>query len=80
MWQAPDSEQYHVRCTTGLFVVPIDSNDWNSGWGYKYPPTTTIHAIQASYTFHSIQEQRQSLQRHNQSIQSTPSSKINSIS
>jgi hypothetical protein len=59
--------------------VPIDSNGWNSGWGYKYHPTTTIQAIQASYTFHSIQEQRQTLQTHNQSIQSTPSSKINSI-
>jgi hypothetical protein len=30
MWQAPDSEQCLVRCT-------IDSNSWNSGWGYKYP-------------------------------------------
>jgi hypothetical protein len=20
--------------------VPIDSNDWNSGWGYKYPQPT----------------------------------------
>jgi hypothetical protein len=36
-WQAPVSEQCHVRCTTELSDVPIDSNDWNSGWGYKYP-------------------------------------------
>jgi hypothetical protein len=36
-WQALDSEQCHVRCTTGLSGVPIDNNSWNSGWGYKYP-------------------------------------------
>jgi hypothetical protein len=45
-WPTPVSEQYHVRCTTGLSGVPINSNDWNSGWGYKYPPTTIIQAIQ----------------------------------
>jgi hypothetical protein len=33
-WHAPDSEQCHVRCTTGLSGVTIDMN---SGWGYKYP-------------------------------------------
>jgi hypothetical protein len=38
--------------------VPIDNNNWKSGWGYKYPPTTTIQAIQASHSSHSIQEQR----------------------
>jgi hypothetical protein len=36
-WQAPNSEQYPVRCSTGLSSVPINSNAWNSGWGYKYP-------------------------------------------
>jgi hypothetical protein len=36
-WQTPDSEQCHVRCTIGLSGVPIDTNNWNSGWGYKYP-------------------------------------------
>jgi hypothetical protein len=36
-WQAPDNEQCHVHCTTGLSSVPIDSNGWNSGWNYKYP-------------------------------------------
>jgi hypothetical protein len=36
-WHTPDNEQCHVRCTTGLSGVPIDSNGWNSGWGYKYP-------------------------------------------
>jgi hypothetical protein len=79
MWHTPDNEHCHVRCATGLSGVPIDSNGWNCGWGYKYPPTTTIQDIQASYTSHSIQEQRQTLQRNNQSIQSPPSSKINSI-
>jgi hypothetical protein len=36
-WHAPDNEQCHVRCITRLSGVPIDNNDWNSGWGYKYP-------------------------------------------
>jgi hypothetical protein len=36
-WHSPDSEWCSVRCTTGLSSVPIDSNGWNSGWGYKYP-------------------------------------------
>jgi hypothetical protein len=35
--QASDNEQCHVRCTTKLSGVPIDSNGWNSGWGNKYP-------------------------------------------
>jgi hypothetical protein len=61
-WHAPDSVQCSVRCTTRLSGVPIDNNDWNSGWGYKYPPTTTIEAIQASYTSHLIQEQKYTLQ------------------
>jgi hypothetical protein len=61
-WQAPASEQCHVRCTTGLSGMPIDSNSWNSGWCYKYPPTTTIQAIQVLWTPHSIQEQKHSLQ------------------
>jgi hypothetical protein len=30
-WHAPDNEQCHVWCTTGLFGVPIDNNDWNGG-------------------------------------------------
>jgi hypothetical protein len=37
MWHSPGSEQYSVRCTTGVSGVPIDSKGWNSGWGYKYP-------------------------------------------
>jgi hypothetical protein len=42
--------------------VPIDSNNWNSGWGYKYPSTTTIQAIQALQLPHSIQEQKNRFQ------------------
>jgi hypothetical protein len=42
--------------------VPIDNNDWNSGWGYKYLPTTTIQAIQALQLPHSILEQKNTLQ------------------
>jgi hypothetical protein len=52
-WHSLDSEQWSVRCTTGLSGVPIV---WNSGWGYKYPPTTTIQAIQAFQLPHSILE------------------------
>jgi hypothetical protein len=36
-WQASDSEQCHVWCTTELSGVPIDNNGWNSGWSYIYP-------------------------------------------
>jgi hypothetical protein len=60
-WHSPDSEQCSVRCTTGLAGVPIDSNGWNSGWSYKYPPTTTIQAIQALQLPHSILEQKNRL-------------------
>jgi hypothetical protein len=31
-------------------------NDCFGGWGYKYPPTTTIQGIQVSSHLHSIQE------------------------
>jgi hypothetical protein len=61
-WHSPDSEQWSVRCTTRLSGVSIDNNDWNSGWGYKYPPTTTIQAIQAFQLPHSILEQKNRLQ------------------
>jgi hypothetical protein len=36
------------------------------GWGYKYPPTTTLQGIQAFTTSHSIQEQYTTLQGINQ--------------
>jgi hypothetical protein len=36
-WHSPDSEEWSVRCTTRLSGVPIDTNSWNSGWGYNYP-------------------------------------------
>jgi hypothetical protein len=41
------------------------------GWGYKYPPTTTIQGIQVFQTTHSIQELVQSIQDIN-SIESKP--------
>jgi hypothetical protein len=77
-WHSTDNEQCSVRCTTGLSGVPIDSNNRNSGWGYKYPTTTTIQVIQAFQPPHSILEQKNTIQRHNQSIKSSPSSKIKS--
>jgi hypothetical protein len=61
-WQSPDNEQCHVQCTTGLSGVPIDNNGWNSDRSYKYPPTTTIQAIQVFRTSHSILEKRHTLQ------------------
>jgi hypothetical protein len=61
-WQAPDSEQCYVRCTTRLSDMPINNNNWSSGWGYKYPPTTTIQAIQVFRPSHSILEHRHTLQ------------------
>jgi hypothetical protein len=62
MWHAPDSEQCHVRCTTGLSGVPIDSNGWNSGWGYKYPQPPPFKPSKFFETPHSIQEQKHTLQ------------------
>jgi hypothetical protein len=40
----------------------INNNDWNSGWGYKFPPTTTIQTIQAFQPSHSILDQKHTLQ------------------
>jgi hypothetical protein len=45
---APDSP---VRLSTA--ALP---NGCFGGWGYKYPPTTTIQGIQVSSNLHSIQE------------------------
>jgi hypothetical protein len=42
---------YSVRPST--VALP---NGWFGGWGYKYPPTTTIQGIQVSSNLHSIQE------------------------
>jgi hypothetical protein len=68
----------HQTVNNGVSGVHINSNGWNSGWGYKYPPTTTIQYIQAFQLSHSILEQNNRLQRHNQSIKSSTSSKIKS--
>jgi hypothetical protein len=46
-------------------------NDHFGGWGYKYPPTTTIQGIQVFQTSHSIQELVHSIKdtiRLNQSL------------
>jgi hypothetical protein len=48
------------------------------GWGYKYPPTTTLQGIHAFTTPHSIQEQYTTLQDTNQSLQSNQSPQFNS--
>ena len=48
------------------------------GWGYKYPPTTTIQGIQVFQTSHSIQELVQSIQDTIQKNQSLSKSQIHS--
>jgi hypothetical protein len=48
------------------------------GWGYKYPPTTSIQGIQAFTIPHSIQEQYTTLQDTNQSLRSNQSPQFNS--
>jgi hypothetical protein len=49
MWHAQDSEQCSVRCSIGLSGVPIVSNSWNSGWGYKYPQPPPFKTSKVSY-------------------------------
>jgi hypothetical protein len=62
-----------VRHSTAAFP-----NDHFGGWGYKYPPTTTLQGIQAFTTSHSIQEQYTTLQDTNQSHRSNQSPQFNS--
>jgi hypothetical protein len=62
-----------VRYTTTAFP-----NGHFGGWGYKYPPTTTLQGIQAFTTPHSIQEQYTTLQDTNQSLRSNQSPQFNS--
>jgi hypothetical protein len=56
-WQAPDSEHRHVRCAPDRCARRQEAaaNDYNCGWTYKYPSTTTIQYIQAfqSHTFNT---------------------------
>jgi hypothetical protein len=78
MWHAPDSEQCHVRCTTRLPRMPIDSNDWNSGWSYKYP--NHHHSSHPSFLNSTFNTRAKAYAlRHIQKIKSSPSLKINSI-
>jgi hypothetical protein len=51
---APD---YPVRPSTAAFT-----NGHFGGWGYKYPPTTTLQGIQVFQPTHSIQELVHSIQ------------------
>jgi hypothetical protein len=48
------------------------------GWGYKYPPATTIQGIQVFQTSHSIQELVQSIQDTIKKNQSLSKSQIHS--
>jgi hypothetical protein len=75
------TRQWTVQCPVHHRTVrcAIDNNDWNSGWGYKYPPTTTIQAIQVFWTPHSIQEQKHSLQdtfKRSNSLQASKSTQL----
>jgi hypothetical protein len=58
---APNPNGWVTWRRTGLSGAPFASslpNDYGSGWGYKYPPTTSFISIQAFQTSHSIQEQK----------------------
>jgi hypothetical protein len=48
------------------------------GWGYKYPPTTTLQCIQVFQTSHSIQELVHSIQDTNRLNQSLSKSQFHS--
>jgi hypothetical protein len=67
---APDCS---VRHTTEAFT-----KGHIGGWGYKYPPTTTLQCIEVFTTSHSIQEQYTTLQDTNQSLRSNQSPQFNS--
>jgi hypothetical protein len=74
---APNS----VRWCTGCSVRPSTAalpNGGFGGWGYKYPPTTTIQGIQVFQTSHSIQELVQSIQDTIQKNQSLSKSQTHS--
>jgi hypothetical protein len=58
---APDTEQLHVRCTTGLSGAPSTTTA-RIVVGAINTPTTSIQVIQVLWTQHSIQEQKTTLQ------------------
>jgi hypothetical protein len=62
-WRGWRTEQCLVHPSTADFP-----NDHFGGWGYKYPPTTTLQGTQAFTTPHLIQEQYTTLQDTNQSL------------
>jgi hypothetical protein len=77
-WQAPGSEQYPVRCTTGLSGVTSTATARTMDGAINTP--NHLHSSHPSFlniTFNT--RAKEILQRHNQSIQFSPSSKINSI-
>jgi hypothetical protein len=79
-WQAPDSEQCHVWCATGLSGVPIDINGWNSGWGYKYPQPPPFK--QSKFSELHIQYKRKSIYSKTHSkdqILSKPQNQLNCL-
>jgi hypothetical protein len=67
---APDCP---VRPSTAAFP-----NGCFGGWGYKYPPTTTIQGIQVFQASHSIQELVHSIQDTIQLNQSLSKSQFHS--
>jgi hypothetical protein len=63
-WRAPDSAPKLSSGTPDCLVRPSPAsftNGYGSGWGYKYPPTTSFITIQAFQTYHLLQEQKTSL-------------------
>jgi hypothetical protein len=58
--------------------TPAFPNGHFGGWGYKYPPTTTLQGIQVFQTSHSIQELVHSIQDTNRLNQSLSKSQFHS--
>jgi hypothetical protein len=61
-WQAPDNEQCHVRCTTGLFGVPSAATTRIVVVAINTPQPPPFKPSKFFSPSHSIQEQKPSLQ------------------
>jgi hypothetical protein len=80
-WRCTGQGTVPVRWRTGLSGAPIARslpNGYQSGWRYKYPPTTTTFSIQVFQRSHSIQELVYSLQDTFPKIKPSPSLEFNS--
>jgi hypothetical protein len=82
MWWHTGQRTVPVWWCTTLSGAPIASSLGQrlpSGWGYKYPPTTTTFSIQVFQRTHSIQELVHSIQDTFPKIKPSPSLEFISI-